>query len=137
MKFKYKNFGGNWKPVVPVILSCGGKEMEYWVLLDSGADMCIGHAEIGKAIGLKITSGEKYEFGGITGPGVAYKHFVDIKIGGHLISNVEFSFSPDIPIQCGFGVLGHRGFFEYFKVTFETPKRLVEIRPIELVAKKG
>ena len=113
-----------------MVLLYGDKELGCWVLLDSGADICIAHAEVGKALGINVTKGEKYEFGGITGPGTAYKHVVDMKIGGHLIPKVEFSFSSDIPAQQSFAVLGHKGFFEYFKVIFETTKRTVELRPL-------
>jgi len=132
MKFKYKNFGKNiWKPVIPVVLRNGNQEIEYNVLLDSGADMCLGHAEVGKAIGIAVTSGAKYEFGGITGPGIAYKHYLEIEIGGYKIPDIEFSFSADLPLNYSFGVLGHKGFFEHFRVIFETSKKLVELKPIK------
>ena len=57
MKFPYAKYGKVLRPVIPVKLRNNGKEIEYHVLVDSGADMCLFDAEIGEAIGIDIKKG--------------------------------------------------------------------------------
>lgn len=128
MKFKYTKFGPHWRPIIPVVISYQGHELEYNALLDSGSDICIVHAEVGKALGINVTSGSKHPIGGITGSGVGYVHCVDITIGGRSIKDLPMSFSHDIPPDYGFGVLGHEGFFNQCKVIFDTTAREVELK---------
>lgn len=43
----------------------GNNIVSYAALIDSGADICIFHAEVGKYLGLDIDSGKREEFGGV------------------------------------------------------------------------
>jgi len=42
------------RPVVPIALINGSNRVRVFALIDSGADYCIFHAEIGEQIGLEI-----------------------------------------------------------------------------------
>ena len=65
MKFKYKRFRifptpafpqrrYLLRPIIPLLITYKGKTIGYEVLLDSGADFCIFHAEIGEYLGLRV-----------------------------------------------------------------------------------
>ncbi len=124
MKFKYNGS----LPIIPVVFCYRDRKIGYFALLDTGADICIVHAEFGKALGIDVTSGKKSTIHGITGPGTVYTHEVDIEIGGWLLSGIPVSFSYDMSPDQSFGILGHKGFFEYCKAIFDTSSKEVDIR---------
>lgn len=94
MKFSYLKFPlpkkseylGNviLKPIIPVKISKGNNIVSYAALIDSGADICIFHAEVGKYLGLDIESGKREEFGGVQerGGAQAFLHKVTLNVGG-------------------------------------------------------
>ncbi|TSC91901.1 MAG: Uncharacterized protein CEN90_16 [Parcubacteria group bacterium Licking1014_17] len=139
MKFPYRKirlddasgfFGGLiLKPIIPVKISAGNcKELNYEVLIDSGADFCIFDADVGEYLGIDINSGEKITFGGIQDRkgAAAFMHKVVLNIGGWSYSAIV-GFSHDIAKQ-GFGVLGQKGFFDNFVVKFDLNKEEIELR---------
>jgi hypothetical protein len=74
MKFKYKKFRVPptvafperkylLRPIIPILISYQNKTIGYEALLDSGADFCIFHAEIGEFLGVPILEGKKEPFG--------------------------------------------------------------------------
>ena len=47
MKFKYKSYGaGILRPVIPILIEYGENYVDYEVLVDSGADACVFHADL-------------------------------------------------------------------------------------------
>jgi len=54
------------RPVIPVRLIKGTKDVRYHAIIDSGADLCIFHAEIGELIGITVESGKLLQFSGIS-----------------------------------------------------------------------
>ena len=106
------------KPVIPLKISVNGKELEYAALIDSGADFCIFDAEIGEYLGLKIREGTRINFGGIQeiGGADAFLHEINLNIGGQNYKTI-IGFSYDVA-KHGFGILGQKGFFDIFKVSF-------------------
>lgn len=85
-------------------------------LIDSGATYCIFHHDIGKAVGFDIEKGEKEETVGVSGkPSVIYLHNISLFVLGGMI-RIRGAFSREIPVA---GVLGRKGFFEHFKITFD------------------
>ena len=86
LKFSYKKFPsdpneafpdhkGALRPVIPIAVKNEGKKIDYLALIDSGADFCIFHSEIGEYLGIDIKSGKKLEFFGVTGDKkIAYFH---------------------------------------------------------------
>lgn len=116
------------RPIIPIIITYKGISLKYDALIDSGADICILHAEIGEYLGINIKSGLKYEFGGIQalGNAVAHMHEVTINIGGYDIQTT-IGFSYDIA-KWGYGILGQKGFFNLFKVQFDYRKEEIELK---------
>jgi len=142
LKFSYKKFPQDpneafpdhkqaQRPVIPITVKYKEKEIDYLALIDSGADFCIFHGEIGEYLGIDIKLGKKLEFFGVTGQKeAAYFHEITICIGGH-----------DRKCYCGFseldnrrlpyGILGQRGFFDVFKITMCYTKKRIELSAIK------
>lgn len=138
MKFSYQKFPRDpnpafpdtkWvsRPVIPVeLVDKESKPFGYKVLIDSGADHNMFHAEVGELLGLDVRKGKPLEFFGVTGDKQrAYFHRVELKVGGYLC-----------PIYCGFvyewknlayGILGQDDFFRLYSVKFNLPKGVVEL----------
>jgi len=139
MKFRYcklllpqrSNYFGTsiLKPIIPIKVAIGKKELQYAALIDSGADFCIFDAEIGEYLGLDIRRAPREEFGGIQdrGGAEAFLHEIILDIGGWDYKTV-IGFSYDIA-KHGFGILGQKGFFEHFIVKFDLLKEEIELRP--------
>lgn len=140
MKFSYKKFRVPpseafpsrkyvFRPIIPVQLSWKGNSVGYEALLDSGADLCIFHAEIAELLGIPVESGKPEQFGGVVGePAKAFIHTVDLDIGGNISSSIPVAFSRDIA-PYGYGILGHEGLFNLFRVIFDLTKEQIELRP--------
>lgn len=136
MKFAYEKFPtdhvGNFasRPVITIGLEnpSNKRAIGYKALLDSGADINIFPAEIAEIIGLDIASGKSYKFGGIDSSGhVAYVHKIKLIVGGSVRYEAECAFSYEIS-KVGYGVLGQKGFFDHFAVTFDYSKKEIEIK---------
>lgn len=128
MKFHYKKIGSDFlRPIIPIEIIHGSEVIRYEVLVDSGADCNIVPAEIGELIGIDLNKGKKDIVGGITGGGLPYFiHTVTIRVGGYAYI-VPMGFMPDMP-SMGYGVVGQRGFFEFFKITFDLQKSEIDIK---------
>ena len=75
------------------------------------------HADIGRSLLIKIEKGVKGEVGGVA-PGVrvdAYFHDVNLWVGADILK-IRAGFVEKLPVA---GLLGRRGFFENFIVTFD------------------
>ena len=89
MKFPYTKFQDHpspkhtvtiLRPVIPVGLRYKGKTLPglYNVLIDSGADDCIFHAEVGEAIGIEVKTSPAKTYGGVGfGELTGYLHIVE------------------------------------------------------------
>ena len=73
------------------------------------------HAQLGKALGLDIAKGEPETTNGIAGPTTVYLHNISLYAPGGIIP-LFAGFSLDLPVA---GLLGMRGFFDSFKITFD------------------
>lgn len=129
MKFQYKEYGAGFlRPVIPIKVSSKDRFLEYEVLVDSGADLCIFDAQIGELLGIDIVSGEKQMASGITGVAEPYYlHTVDAEVGGWPF-RMKVGFLPNIA-RLGYGVVGQKGFFNIFVVKFDFLKEEVELMP--------
>lgn len=130
MKYKYAKYGQVIRPVIPIKVKNKGKEINYYVLVDSGADMCLFHAEIADAIGLDIRKGKPSIVTGVGGKSSEYfLHKVQIEVGGWSYE-IEAGFLPDIGGRIiPYGLVGQRGFFENFIVKFDMSKAEIELKP--------
>lgn len=117
------------RPVVPITLIHDQRRVRYLALIDSGADYCIFHAEIGEQIGLQIESGKRLSFFGSSGQEQsAFFHEIKIEVGGHEIPCFA-GFSRELQ-SLPYGILGQEGFFDNFKITFDYLKDKIELQSI-------
>lgn len=117
------------RPVIPVTLFNRGMGVKHLALIDSGADLCVFHAEIGEQIGIDIESGKEFIFYGIAKkpePLKAYRHDIKIEVGGYQY-DCRAGFSRDIP-NMPYGVLGQDDFFKIFNVIFDYNKGRIELK---------
>ncbi len=131
MKFRYKKFGSILRPVIPIKVSSPSNPegFGYEVLVDSGADLCIFHAEIGEALGLDIKKGKPQEVFGIGGKAsIFYLHKITIVVGGWS-REIEAGFMPSVSGNVmQYGVVGQKGFFDLFVVRFDLLKTEIELK---------
>lgn len=130
LKFPTKEPGKKWisRPIIPVVLFGPKGSVIVDALIDSGADRCLFHADLGREIGLELEKGEKESFGGIEGGRIpAFLHKIQIQILG-MDKEVEvlagFAAAPGV-----FAILGQEGFFDAFRIKFEKDHNVVEITP--------
>jgi len=101
--------------------------VRYHTIIDSGADLCIFHAQIGEVIGLTIESGKLLKFTGISGQQLtAYFHDLEIEVGGYRF-DCYAGFSREME-NMPYGLLGQVGFFDLFNVVFDYEKQRIELK---------
>lgn len=130
MKFKYKRYGAKTlRPVIPIKVINADKALRYEVLVDSGADLCIFDEEVGKAIGVDIKKGKQQQVFGVGGKSSVYfLHDVTIEIGGWEYE-IEAGFMPAVAGRVmPYGIVGQRGFFEFFSVKFDLKRENIELK---------
>ncbi|MEK7621684.1 MAG: hypothetical protein AAB415_00730 [Patescibacteria group bacterium] len=130
MKFRYKRYGNEIvRPVIPIGLKLGDSKVDYEVLVDSGADICIFHAEMGELIGIDIAKGKPQEIFGVGGKAsLYYLHKVIIEVGGWP-HEIEAGFMPSVAGRVmRYGLVGQRGFFDIFVVKFDLLKEEIELK---------
>lgn len=130
MIFQYKRYGREiLRPVIPVRVSYKGRSIAYEVIVDSGADVCIFDAGIGRYLGIDIEKGERFEVAGVTGAKeFYYLHPVTMQVG-------DVSFDTTVGFMLlnlgsfGYGAVGQYGFFHAFKVTFDLANTSIHVEP--------
>lgn len=129
MKFRYKNVAPKIdRPIIPIKVSKNGRSVNYEVLIDSGADRNIFHAEIATYLEIDLKSGSEIEIVGVTGKvEKGYVHQVKLEIGGHSYDNVEVAFFEHLS-KFAHGMVGQSGFFDMFTVKFDKNKKEIEIK---------
>ena len=131
MKFPYTKFPqGIKRPIIRIAIEHKGKELPYFGLIDSGADINLFHGELAELLGLDLEAGEKRSVGGIVEGERReyYVHRVTLKIGGWRHDNVMVGFMPSLS-KSGHGLLGQYGFFDLYSVKFDLPKGEIELKP--------
>ena len=136
MKFPYKNYpngkgGFDSYAVIEVNLSLPGKDRprskRFEALIDSGTGRCIFLCTLGRAIGLDVENGEVEQSYGISGTAtVSYLHDIHLYAPSGVIA-IRAAFTENLPVA---GILGMRGFFEHFKVTFDPIAQRCELERI-------
>ncbi len=118
MIFRYKNVQGVLRPIIPIKIQYRNRSVIYEVLVDSGADICMFDGEVGDALGIPFFDGRPGEVVGVTGVVKPYYiHPVTISVGG-LTFEIEAGFLSNVS-RFGYGVVGQRGFFDQFVVSFD------------------
>jgi len=107
-----------WYPTIKVaIIFEHATSKRFEAVVDSGSALCLFHADIGKAIGLRLKTGEQGSLGGVVGgsTGEVYYHRVKLKVLCDIIP-IMAGFSEQLSVAA---ILGRHGFFENFTVTFD------------------
>jgi hypothetical protein len=136
MKFRYTDIQNHQDPRKPfhrpyliVRLLNGDKHKDVISLVDSGADVCLFHSDVGKMLGMKIEAAPELAFRGVSGVReVAYLHRVDLVVRGLNSITLDVGFTNSLAV--GTGLLGQRGFFEQFQINFQLRQKHFEIRPV-------
>lgn len=84
-------------------------------IVDSGATKCLFHADIARHLGLDVTAGRLQMTNGIGGPEETWLHDITLYIPGGPVQ-ISAGFKEELAVA---GLLGMRGFFDNFKVTFD------------------
>lgn len=110
-------------PLVPISFPLADKSsIGYDCIVDSGADCCLFHWEIGEEIlGLDVKKGAKLpKIKGLTGDtATVYFHTVRFKIKGWGIDEAYVGFIEKGKLGTKYGILGQEGFFDIFQVIFD------------------
>ncbi len=89
-----------------------------------GADICIFHADVGRAIGLDIEKGERFQMGGVTGAEqTGYIHKVTLTIS-NISYQTKVGFTDNMR-DGAYGMVGEKGFFDRFAVKFDYAERKI------------
>lgn len=129
MKFNYQKYGSAIRPVIEIKLKANNKFFLYEALVDSGADICLFHSEVGEALGLDISKGKPCEVFGVGGKvSLYYLHTIEIEVG-RWTHKAEVGFMPDVAGRMmSYGLVGQKGFFENFIVKFDLSKEEIELK---------
>lgn len=133
MKFNYARFGKTLRPVMPIKVKYGDQKIDYQVLVDSGADMCIFDEELGDAIGLDVRSVKPNEVFGVGGKAsLYYLHKIKIEVGGWEYE-IEAGFMPSVAGRImPYGLVGQKGFFDNFIIKFDLLKEEIDLKRREV-----
>lgn len=122
LSFPYKRIDGRFRPIIPIEITHNTQSIRYEVLVDSGADTSILPGDIGRAIGIDVESGDRFELGGVTGENrTGYFHTVTLKVGGHSYQT-KVGFMNNMR-EGSFGMVGQKGFFDRFAIKFDYAER--------------
>jgi hypothetical protein len=133
MKFRYTEIRNHQDPTRPfhrpyliVRLTHGTKHKDIIALVDSGADLCLFHSDIGKLLGIDVQSGSELAFHGVSGAkAIAYLHRITIAVRDMNSISLDVGFTDSMAV--GTGLLGQQGFFEQFQISFRLESRGFEI----------
>ncbi len=88
----------------------------YECVIDSGATHCLFHADIARQLGLDLKSGVRQWTNGIGGIEETWLHEVKLYLPGGPV-RLKAGFKENLSVA---GLLGMRGFFEHFNITFDS-----------------
>ena len=126
LAFDYVERRGRPYPLVPVTLRAR-EELTIYALVDSGAVVSLFPEDIADAIGLDLSKGEILYLTGVGGY-IKGKHVPDVEVMiGAFRLRIPVVFVPYMPIELA--VLGRKGFFETFEITFREWERKLIIKP--------
>jgi hypothetical protein len=77
---------------------------------------CLFHSDIGDFLGLDVKTGRLQMTNGIGGPEETWMHDITLYIPGGPVQ-ITAGFKENLSVA---GLLGIRGFFDHFKITFDS-----------------
>jgi len=114
------------RPFIDIAVKYKNEHQRIWALLDTGSDWCVFPAQLGELLGIPIKEGKQLPLVGISSQGIAYFHEVTLEIGGWS-HNCLVGFCYDFDTMGTPPLLGHEGFFDRYKATFDYQKEIIEI----------
>lgn len=133
MIFSYRDITPRIKrPIIRIILKSKNTFIVYQALIDSGADYCIFSKEVAQALNIKLSK-RKVSFKGVAKEKV-YGYWGEVDIGVGEISYKLKAIFAEIS-DFGHGILGQKGFFEYFDVRLNYQKQIIEVESIGEMSK--
>ena len=137
MRFRYTHIQNHQDPHKPfnrpyliVRLRNGDRYKDVISLVDSGADICLFHSDIGRMLKIEIEAAPELAFEGVSGVReVAYLHRVDLVVRGLSSITLDVGFTNSMAV--GTGLLGQRGFFEQFQINFQLNQKSFEVGPVD------
>jgi hypothetical protein len=117
-------------PLVSVRLACNKTHQDFYALIDSGSQLCVGSSSIAEILNVDITAGRPITLAGLVDDQgfLAYMHQVNIRVnglGGSVNTLMAFT-EDDSPV---FPILGQRGFFDNLQIRFQFYREEMEIYP--------
>ncbi len=117
------------RPIIDIIIKTNKNFAIYPILIDSGADYCIFHIELAKALGVKLTK-KRTSVRGVGKDKIkGFWGEVEIRLSNY--SYQTRAIFADIS-DFGHGILGQQGFFDHFDVKLSYQKQEIEIEPIKI-----
>lgn len=109
--------------IIPITLSFNDQSFTLDALVDSGADSCLFPGMLGVGLGIEVHKCPKQSITGLGGRVVEARfHKVKLQVG-NVECDIYAGFTFDtIGIS---GLLGQRGFFDNFRVTFDRAENCV------------
>ena len=124
MKYPYLQERGRFAPIVPIRLKGKDGWLTVDAYVDSGATYSTFKSEIAEILGIDLDKAEKvYATVGSGTLITVYLKEVDIEFAGKFFK-VTLGFSKQLGI--GFNVIGRKGFFENFSITFNEKERYID-----------
>ncbi len=127
MKFPYIQYANAPvpRPIIPIVVELDGQSLSYDVLVDSGSDLNIFDWDIAHTLGIDVEAGDAAYFVGATGVAESlFIHDVVLRMGQYRIST-RAGFAR--LTEESYGIVGQRGFFDQFKITFDLSREQLEI----------
>ena len=115
-----------WRPEIKVAIAYGAAKQKLRVLVDSGADACLFPRDVADILGINLKTGPCVPCAGIGGGRVQfYFHEVEFFIGQYRWKTKAGFAAGSIGAT---GLLGQRGFFEHFVVSFDYKNHWIELK---------
>lgn len=115
--FDYQQIEGKFYPAIPFILKANGKKIKLLAIIDSGSEISLLDKDSAKELGIdyRLTKEIRY-MNGVSGRLLVYVHQLEISVGNKTFL-CKIGFSDERTTS--HNLLGRRGFFENFKITFD------------------
>lgn len=114
------------RPYLPIRLIHANSFQDLWCLVDSGADVCLLPASIGRLIGIDIENGRRGEIGGVGDqPITVYYHPIRMIVSSLSGVDLEAAFTDSKGVRTG--ILGQAGFFDHYRITFERYRNTLDV----------
>src|SRR3989344_4194036 len=118
------------RPIIPIVLKSPNNVALYSALIDSGSDYCIFGLDVASGLDIKLKSKDKIKFIGVGKEEIeGFWNEIEIRINDKTYqTKIIFADISDV----GYGILGHKGFFDHFDVNVSYQKQTIEIEPIKI-----